>query len=223
MSSVRGVLLDVDGTLVDSNDAHAHAWVKAFAEHGIDVAFEDVRRLIGMGGDKVLDKLAGLQEDDPKAKRISARRKEIFKQEYLPSLKPFPRARDLLSAMRSKGLRLVAASSAKKDELKGLLAVVGAEDLLQEQTSSDDAEESKPDPDIVAAALEKIGLPAGEVVMLGDTPYDVEAAGRAKVPTIALTCGGWDREDLEGAVAIYADPADLLEHIDASPLGQSPA
>ena len=220
MSTVRGVLLDVDGTLVDSNDAHAHAWVKAFAENGIDVSFEDVRPLIGMGGDKLLDRLAGLQEDDPRAKRISTRRQEIFKEEFLPSLKPFPRARDLLTAMRSRGLRLVAASSAKKDELKGLLAVVGAEDLLQDQTSSDDAEQSKPDPDIIAAALEKIGLPAEEVVMLGDTPYDVEAAARAGVATIALLCGGWSREALEGALAVYADPADLLENYESSPLGR---
>jgi len=223
MNIIRGVLLDVDGTLVDSNDAHAHAWVKAFAEHGVNVAFEDVRPLIGMGGDKVLDRLAGLPEDDPKAKRISTRRREIFQEQFLPSLKPFPRARELLSAMRARGLRLVAASSAKKDELKGLLAVVGAEDLLQDQTSSDDAEQSKPDPDIVAAALEKIGLPATEEDMLGDTPYDVEAAGRAKVATIALLCGGWRREDLAGALAVYADPADLLENFDSSPLGRSPA
>jgi HAD superfamily hydrolase (TIGR01549 family) len=223
MGSVRGVLLDVDGTLVDSNDAHAHAWVKAFAEHGIDVAFEDVRPLIGMGGDKILKKLAGLQEDDPEAKRISTRRREIFKEEFLPSLKPFPRARELLSLMRARGLRLVAASSAKADELQGLLKVCGADDLLEEQTSSDDAEQSKPDPDIVAAALGKIGLPAEDVVMLGDTPYDVEAAARANVAVIALLCGGWDRADLAGALAIYADPADLLENFDSSPLGRSSA
>src|SRR4051812_20734657 len=104
MGAVRGVLLDVDGTLVDSNDAHAHAWVKAFAENGIDVAFQDVRPLIGMGGDKVLEKLAGLKEDDPEAKRISTRRADIFKQEFLPYLKPFPLARELLSLMRSRGL-----------------------------------------------------------------------------------------------------------------------
>ena len=220
MSTVRGVLLDVDGTLVDSNDAHARAWVKAFTENGFEVAFEDVRPLIGMGGDKVLAKLAGLPEDDPKAEQISTRRREIFQEQFLPSLKPFPRARELLAAMRARGLRLVAASSAKKDELKGLLAVVGAEDLLEEQTSSDDAEQSKPDPDIVAAALEKIGLPAAEVLMLGDTPYDVEAAGRAKVATIALLCGGWSRGHLDGALAVYADPADLLEHYDSSPLGR---
>ena len=213
-------MLDVDGTLVDSNDAHAHAWVKAFAENGFDVAFGDVRPLIGMGGDKVLDKLAGLREDEPQAKRISTRRQEIFKEEFLPSLKPFPRPGSLLTAMRARGLRLVVASSAKEDELKGLLAVAGAEDLLQEQTSSDDAEQSKPDPDIVAAALEKIGLPAEEVVMLGDTPYDVEAAARAEVATIALLCGGWSREALEGALAVYADPADLLENFESSPLGR---
>jgi HAD superfamily hydrolase (TIGR01509 family) len=222
MGSIRGVLLDIDGTLVDSNDAHARSWVKAFVEGGFDVTFEDVRPLIGMGGDKILDKLAGLDEDDSRGKRISIRRREIFKQEFLPSLRPFPRVKELLSLMRSRGLRLVAASSAKKDELQGLLNICGAEDLLQEQTSSDDAEQSKPDPDIVAEALDKIGLPAEEVVMLGDTPYDVEAAARAKVATIALLCGGWDRGHLKGASAIFADPAEQLENFDASPLGQSP-
>jgi HAD superfamily hydrolase (TIGR01509 family) len=218
MSSVRGVLLDIDGTLVDSNDAHARA--EAFAEGGFEVTFEDVRPLIGMGGDKILEKLAGLKEDDPRGERISARRREIFKQEFLPSLRPFPRVKELLSLMRSRGLRLVAASSAKADELQGLLKVCGAQGLLEDKTSSDDVEESKPDPDIVAAALQKIGLPADEVVMLGDTPYDVQAAARAKVATIALLCGGWDREHLEGAAAIYADPADLLQNFYASPLGR---
>jgi phosphoglycolate phosphatase-like HAD superfamily hydrolase len=223
MGSIRGVLLDIDGTLVDSNDAHARAWVKAFAEGGFDVAFEDVRPLIGMGGDKILDKLAGLDEDDAQGNIISIRRCEIFKQAFLPSLRPFLRVRELLSLMRSRGLRLVAASSTRADELRGLLKVCGAEDLLHEQTSSDDAEESKSDPDIVAAALDKIGLPAAEVVMLGDTPYDVEAAARAKVATIALLCGGWDRDHLKGATAVYADPADLLENLDTSLLGRSAA
>ena len=181
MSTIRGVLLDVDGTLVDSNDAHAHAWVKAFAENGIDVAFGDVRPLIGMGGDKFSTGWPGCgrttrkrSESAPGARRSSRRNSSR------PSGRS-PRTRELLTAMRSRGLRLVAASSAKEDELKGLLAVAGAEDLLEDQTSSDDAEQSKPDPDIITAALEKIGLPAEEVVMLGDTPYDVEAAGRARV------------------------------------------
>jgi HAD superfamily hydrolase (TIGR01509 family) len=220
MSTLRGVLLDIDGTLVDSNDAHALACVRAISQEGIDVAFEDVRPMIGMGGDKVLEKLAGLKEDDPRGQRISGRRGEVFKGEFLPTLKPFPRVKELLSRMRSRGLRLVAASSAKADELQELLKVCGAEDLLEEQTSSDDAEQSKPEPDIVAAALEKIGMPAEDVVMLGDTPYDVEAAARAKVATIALLCGGWDRGHLAGASAIYADPADLLENFDESPLGR---
>lgn len=178
MMPIGGVLLDVDGTLVDSNDAHARAWVKAFAANGIDVGFERVRRLIGKGGDKVLKEIAGWDEDRPEAKQVSDRRREIFLREFLPSLHAFPRTRELLERMRSDGLRLVVASSAKADELERLLDLCGARDLIEEKTSSDDAERSKPDPDIVAAALGQIRLPASGVVMLGDTPYDIESAAR---------------------------------------------
>ncbi len=214
----RGVLLDVDGTLVDSNDAHARAWVEALAEHGIDVPFEKVRKMIGMGGDKLLPKATGIEEDTPEGKDISRRRREIFKERYLPHLKPTRGAHDLIVRLREEGFKLAVASSSKKDELEGLLRVCGAEDLVGPRTSSDDADESKPDPDIVHAALKKIGLPAGDVVLLGDTPYDVEAGGRAGVAVIAVRCGGWHDEALKGALAVYDDPADLLAHLDASPL-----
>jgi HAD superfamily hydrolase (TIGR01509 family) len=218
---IRGVLLDVDGTLLDSNDAHAEAFVQALAENGYSVPFTRIRRLIGMGGDKLLQEAAGLEEDDPAARRITGRHGEIFKEQYLPHLKPFPRVRELLTRMRESGLKLVAASSAKKEELGALLQAAGAEDLLDGQTSSTDVENSKPDPDIVRAALEKVGCPAAQVVMVGDTPYDVEAALRAGVAAIAVRCGGWRDEDLAGAVAIYDDPADLLARYDESPLGGS--
>ena len=215
----RAVLFDIDGTLVDSNDAHTRAWVEALAEHGVDVPFDRVRRLIGMGGDKLLPAATGIEEDSPQGEKISKRRRELFKERHLPSLRPCRGARDLLEHMRRHGLRLVVASSAKKDELQGLLEVCGADGLIEERTSSDDAEHSKPDPDIVRAALENLALPPGEVVMLGDTPYDVEAAGRAGVGVIALRCGGWTDRDLAGALAVYDDPADLLARYGSSPLG----
>jgi HAD superfamily hydrolase (TIGR01509 family) len=218
MALIEGVILDVDGTLVDSNDAHARAWVDALSQQGIQVPFEQVRRLIGMGGDKLLPSVSGIEEDSAEGKAISKRRREIFTERYLPTLRPCPGAQALLQHLRSKGLRLVVASSAKKDELQALLRICGAEQLIEDKTSSDDAERSKPDPDIVQAALDNLGIPAPEVIMLGDTPYDVESAHRAGVPVIAFRCGGWGDADLEDALAVYDDPADLLAHYDTSPL-----
>lgn len=210
---VRGVILDVDGTLVDSNDAHAHAWVDALAEQDIHVPFEKVRPLIGMGGDKLLPEITGIKEETPKGKKISERRAEIFKSKYLPTVKAFPGVRQLLEHIRDSGVKVVVASSAKEDELKPLLKIAGADDLIEEKTSSDDAENSKPDPDIVQAALDEMGLRADEVVMIGDTPYDIKAASRAGIKTIAFRCGGWDDDGLTGAIAIFDGPADLLERL----------
>ena len=216
-SSYKAVLFDVDGTLVDSNDAHAHAWVEAFAAFGVTVDFTHVRRSIGMGGDKLMPRVAGITEDEPLGKRISERRGEIFKSNYLPHLRPFPGARELVAAIKARGLIGVAASSAKADELGALLAIAGAESLLDDATSSDDAEESKPDPDIIHAALRKAHAEATNAVLIGDTPYDVEAAGRAGVECIALRCGGWPDADLRGAIAVYDGPWQLLERLDDLP------
>ena len=220
MSKIRGIILDIDGTLVDSNDAHAKAWVEALAEHRINVPYEQVRGLIGKGGDKLLPEVSGISEETPEGEAISKRRGEIFKSRYLPHIKAFPRTRELLQRMRDDGLKLVVASSAKEDELKPLLEKAGAADLIEEKTSSDDAENSKPDPDIVKAALDGADFAAAEAVMLGDTPYDIEAASKAGVKVIAFRCGGWDDAGLAGAIAIYDGPADLLAHYDDSPLSQ---
>ena len=219
MKSVRGVLLDVDGTLVESNDAHAHAWVEALAENGRAVAFETVRPLIGMGGDKLLPKVCGLDAESGEGKRISDRRQAIFLGKYLPRLRPCRGAGELLHLLKGRGLRLAVASSAKKDELEPLLKVCGADSVIEAATSSDDADRSKPDPDIIHAALGHLGLPPGEVVLLGDTPYDVEAGRKAGVRVIALRCGGWGDADLK-ADAVYDDPADLAAHLDRSPLAR---
>jgi HAD superfamily hydrolase (TIGR01509 family) len=220
---MRGVLLDVDGTLIDSNDAHARAWVEALGEHGIHVRFERVRPLIGMGGDKLLPTVSGIEADSPEGEAINRTRQERFLTVYLPKLRPFPGSRELLEHMTARDLRLYVASSAHPDELRPLLERAGVADLIDGAASSGDAERSKPDPDIIHAALERARLSPEEVVLIGDTPYDIEAATRSNVGTIALRCGGWGDEALRRALAIYDDPADLLGRYDESPLGRARA
>jgi HAD superfamily hydrolase (TIGR01509 family) len=217
---IRGVILDVDGTLVDSNDQHARSWVDATHEAGFEeISFVQVRPLIGMGGDKVLPALTKLTKDDPRGKRIAERSGEIFRSTYLPRVRAFPKVRELLERIRDDGLALVVATSSKKENLSGLLRAAGVEDLIDEATTASDAKASKPEPDIVEAAIARAGLPASELIMLGDTPYDVDAATRAGIRIIAVRCGGWWADDaLAGATAIYDDPAELLKQYDESPL-----
>jgi HAD superfamily hydrolase (TIGR01509 family) len=218
MPQVRGIIFDVDGTLVDSNDAHASSWVEALAEGGRSVPFEKVRALIGMGGDKVLPEVAGLSDDSAEGKQIADRRQAIFMAKYLPKLRPFPASGELLKFLKERGHRLVVASSAKEEELERLLTIAGADGHIEHSTSSSDAERSKPDPDIVEAAFQTLGLRHEEVMMVGDTPYDIEAAARAGLRAIAFRTGGWDDRALGHALAIYDGPADLLAHHGTSPL-----
>lgn len=216
---LRGILLDIDGTLLLSNDAHARAWVDAYHEFGYDVPFERIQPLIGMGGDKLIKQVTpDLDEESEPGKDVAARRREIFLQIYAPGLQPAPGARALVQRLRDLGLRLTVATSAKGEELQPLLEAAGVADLIEEKTTSDDAEASKPDPDIVQAALQKSGLPPGDVLMLGDTPYDVESAGKAGVGLVAFRCGGHSDEDLHGALSVYDDPQDLLTHWPDSPI-----
>ena len=218
--AVEAVLLDIDGTLLDSNDAHAQAWSDVFHEAGLEIGSETVRPLIGMGSDKLLPKLTGIEADSEEGKRLVERRKEIFLKEYLPVIRPFPKARDLLERLRDDGARLIVATSASDDELRGLLAALGAEWLIDDQTSSSDAKRSKPDPDIVRVAVDKAGVGPERCAMLGDTPYDVEAAARSRVRTVALRCGGHGDDELRGAAEIREDPADLLLRYDESLIGR---
>jgi HAD superfamily hydrolase (TIGR01509 family) len=219
----RAVILDVDGTLVDSNDAHVQVWVDSLAEHGIEVPVERIRKLVGMGGDNLLPAAVGIDKESPQGKAIADRRGELFRSRFLHHIEPFPAVRPLLERMRSAGLELAVASSSPADEMKVLLERAGVADLLRDTASGSDAKRSKPDPDIVQAALDKLGLPPAETIMLGDTPYDIQAAGKAGVGVIALRCGGFPDADLEGALAIYDDAADLLARFDESPLGASAA
>jgi HAD superfamily hydrolase (TIGR01509 family) len=215
--TVRAAILDIDGTLIDSNDAHARAWVDVGKEMGYDIEFAHVRRLIGMGGDKVVPEITGLEDDSDEAEKVKKRRGEIFQERYLPTLQPFPRARELLERFQADGMTLVVATSASKDDMGKLLEKAGIKDLIEEKTSQSDVEASKPDPDVIEAAVEKAGCKPSEAVMLGDTPYDVEASRKAGVPCVALRCGGWGDEELKDAVAIYDDPADLLANYARSP------
>ena len=217
---VAAVLLDIDGTLLDSNDAHAQAWVEAGEELGYAIPFEKIRPLIGMGGDKVLPILTGLDAESEEGKRVLDRRGEIFRERHLAACRPFPGVHDLLSRMQGDGLRLVIATSASGDDLDGLLEQAGIADLIDAATHADEAEESKPDPDIVHAALRRAGEPADRTVMIGDTPYDIEAAHAAGVRIIAVRCGGWWTDaDLGEADALYDDPAELLRTYPSSVSG----
>lgn len=218
VSMTRAVLFDVDGTLIDSNDAHARAWVDALAEAGYDVSFDRVRPLIGTGGDKMLPELVtGASDDTEPGKTILRRRLEIFNARYLATLHPTRGARALLEAVRARGARVVIATSAKKAELDDLLARGDLGPLVDVASTSDDAKDSKPDPDIIDAALRKAGVDAHDAVMVGDTHYDVEAAHRATVPCVALLCGGNDPSTLREAEAVYSDPAELTGALDVPP------
>lgn len=218
---VRAVLLDVDGTLVDSNDAHAAAWVAALASHGHEVSPADVRDAIGKGGDKLLADLVSLADDSPEGKAISAHRQVLFAKEHLPRLRAIPGARQLVERILDAGLSVGVASSAKEGELSALLRVAGVDDLIDVRTSSDDAERSKPDPDIVHAALRELGVDALSAVLVGDTPYDVIAGKRASVRVIGVRSGGWSRRDLAGAVEVYRDVEELANRFEGSILGGS--
>jgi len=213
---LKGVIFDIDGTLVDSNDAHAESWVDTFAEAGYDVPFAVVRPLIGMGADKLLPRTIGVSNDSDVGKKLTKRRSEIFEKEYLPHLRPLKGARELVLRVKSDGLKPLVATSAKDKQMKKLLAAADVQDLMEEKATASDAKRSKPDPDIVHAAIEESELAPTQLVMIGDTPYDIEAAAKAKVRTIAFRSGGWKDDDLQGAAEIYDGPADLVAHYDSS-------
>jgi HAD superfamily hydrolase (TIGR01509 family) len=204
------VLFDVDGTLIDSNGAHAQAWVDSLREHGISVGADQIRRLIGMGGDKLLAAVAHVNEHSELGQAITLRKKAIF-ETLLPGLQPTLGARALLEYLRDRGVTVVIATSADDREMSALLQRAGVSDLVPARTSKDDALESKPDPDIVQAALAKAHARPESSVMVGDTPYDIEAAARSGIGAIALRCGGyWTDHSLRGAREIFDDPEALL-------------
>eukprot|EP00698_Gefionella_okellyi_P001967 TRINITY_DN11851_c0_g1_i1.p1 TRINITY_DN11851_c0_g1~~TRINITY_DN11851_c0_g1_i1.p1 ORF type:complete len:269 (-),score=60.16 TRINITY_DN11851_c0_g1_i1:141-947(-) len=222
---LRVVLLDVDGTLVDSVNAHTGAWFDACQEHGHSTkTFEEIAHLVGMGGDKILPIVAGgMQKDSPEGERFTKRRMEIFNQRYLPTIKPFPHAKELLERLKQSGMRLIVVTSAKDDEMQSILQQTGLDSILTERTSSSDASRSKPDPDIVQAALKRCAdVPVKQIVFVGDTAYDIEAAAKCGVETVAVRSGGWTTKELSGAVEVWDNVGQLFERFDESVLSGIP-
>jgi HAD superfamily hydrolase (TIGR01509 family) len=217
---IKAVIFDIDGTLVDSVDFHAEAWQRAFAKFGKEIPFEQIRAQIGKGGDQLLPVFWSKDELEEIKEPLTKFRTELYHKEYLPRVKGFPKVRELFEHLLAHGKQVALASSAKGEELGTYQKIAGIEDLVDAATSSDDAEKSKPHPDIFQAALEKLGHPpAAQCLVVGDTPYDIEAAAKAGIQTIAVRCGGFPEATLRGAVAIYDGPADLLTRYEESPLG----
>ncbi|MFX0594792.1 HAD family hydrolase [Melissospora conviva] len=214
-----GVLFDVDGTLVDTTYLHTVSWAEALRQAGRPISMARIHRAIGMGSDKLLDHLLGDDRDRGGDDALRTVHDELMAG-YASRLQPLPGAVELLRACARRGLRVVLASSAAEHELAKLRGVLDAEDVIDAATSSADAQVSKPAPDILVAALDRAGLDRSRVIFIGDSVWDVQAAGRIGVACIALTCGGTSRAELAqaGAVAVYEDPAQLLSDLDRTPL-----
>jgi HAD superfamily hydrolase (TIGR01509 family) len=215
------LLFDIDGTLVDSVDLHARAWQEAFEHFGKRLAFGDIRAQIGKGGDQLMKEFLPPQELEELGEKLEKYRGDLYKQKYLPQVHAFPGVRELFQAVLQRKIRIALASSAKGDEIQRYKEIANIADLVETETSADDAERSKPHPDIFAVALERAGnAPKDRVYVIGDSPWDAIAATRLGVRTIGVLCGGFPEADLRkaGAMAIYRGPADLLERLDQSPI-----
>ncbi|MCU1291690.1 MAG: family hydrolase [Bryobacterales bacterium] len=216
------VIFDIDGTILDSVDLHAKAWQEAFHHFGHDVSFDEVRSQIGKGGDQLVPVFLSDEELKTIGKEIQEYRSQLFKEKYLPQVKPFPKVRELFQTVLEHGQKLALASSAQGDELEQYERIAHVEDLVHVETSSADAERSKPHPDIFEAALDRLGkdISKEEVIVVGDSPYDAEAAKRAGLRTIGVLSGGFPESSLReaGCIAIYDGPADLLRRYEESPL-----
>lgn len=220
---ISAVIFDIDGTLVDSVDLHAQAWKETFKHFGKDIPYQMVRRQIGKRGDQLMPVFFSREELEEFGEEMENFRGELFKREFLPRVRPFPSVRELFQRVKDDEKKIGLASSAKEDEIKTHKKLAHIEDLVEEETSGDDAEKSKPHPDIFAVALAELGVEAAEVIAVGDTPYDAEAAGKLGIRTIGMRCGGFPESELLGAgcIEIYDDPADLLARYDESVLGRT--
>ena len=216
---IKAVLFDIDGTLVDSNELHVTAWDEVFRQAGHSLERERLHAHIGKGGDNYVPALLPDASED-EVRRIKDAHRELFTGRYIDKVKAFPGARELLQRVRESYRKVVLASSASAEELKHHLETIGGEDLVDATTSKDDVEHSKPCPDIFEAALEEAGVAASEAVVVGDTPYDVEAARRIGVDTVAVRSGGFSDEELGDAIAIYDDVGALLAGFEQSPLNR---
>src|SRR5256714_8742195 len=220
MTVAGTAILDIDGTLVDTNYQHAVAWYRAFRQSEIVLPVWRIHRHIGMGGDQVIAALTDERTEDEQGDEIRAAEKALY-MAMIEEVEPFDGARDLIERLKDAGRTVVMASSAKENEVDHYLDLLDARELADDWTTSADVEATKPEPDLVRAALEKGGTEPGDAVMLGDTPWDCEAAKRAGVETVALLTGGFAEQELTeaGAVAVFESIPALLDRIEETPLG----
>jgi HAD superfamily hydrolase (TIGR01549 family) len=220
---LKAVIFDVDGTLVDSNDFHVQAWRRAFAHFGKDIPPEAIHEQMGKGGDQLMPVFLTPEELQRYGKELEQLRVEIFIRDYLALVRPFPKVRELFERIKADGLRIVLASSAKEPELKKHIESLRVGELIDGATSADDAEHSKPCPDILEAALARVRLVRpDQAIVVGDTPYDAQAAGKIGMKAIGVLSGGFPEERLRaaGCIAVYRDVAHLLECYERSPLAR---
>jgi HAD superfamily hydrolase (TIGR01509 family) len=216
------LLTDIDGTLVDSNALHAESWRRTFEHFGIQIGMDEAWRQIGKGGDQLIPVFVPEADRERLEKPLKELRKEIFHRDYIHRIVPFSQSRDLLAYVKGQGIRIALATSSEEEDIPTYSKIVGMENLFEQAATQADAGSSKPDPGIFLAALKKMGTRAEQAIALGDTPYDAEAAGKAGIRTIGLTCGGWKRDDLRdaGCIEVYNDPGDLLRRFSESALAK---
>jgi HAD superfamily hydrolase (TIGR01549 family) len=218
---VQAVIFDIDGTIIDSVDLHIESWKRAFQKFGKECSYESIRRQIGEGADEFLAVFFSGEELDRLRTDLENYRSELFKMEYLPRAKAFPKVRELFERIKQDGRKIALASTAKEEEIKIYKEMARIDDLVDAVACSEDVKHSKPHRDICSAAVQKLGdIASDRVIAVGDTRYDAEAAGKINVRTIGVLCGGGNCEELHqaGCVAIYRDPADLLEQYSYSAL-----
>ena len=217
---MKAAIFDLDGTLVDSNELHVEAWEEAFRHFGKEFPKEKLRRNIGKGGDQYLPEFLNEIELRTLGPEIDQFRSKLFIQKYRERVRPFPQVRELLQRVHDDGKKIALATSGNESETKFYLKLLHVADLVDVHTSKGDVAQSKPQPDIFLRALHLLQLQPKDAIVIGDTPYDIEAAKKIGLPTVAVLCGGFAEDELraEGAVAIYRDPADLLANYQRSPL-----
>lgn len=217
---MTGVIFDLDGTLVDSVDLHAACWQAAFEHFGYAIPFDAIRSQIGKGGDQLMPVFLPSDILKSRGKEIENYRKALYLRDYLPKVEAFPDVPELFKLIRERGQKIALASSASDEELERYKRLIPIEDFVHASTTADDAEKSKPHPDIFEAALRKLALPPDRAIAIGDSPYDAVGARRAGLKSIGVLCGGFPENVLReaGCIAIYRDPSHLLESYDQSPL-----
>jgi beta-phosphoglucomutase-like phosphatase (HAD superfamily) len=222
---LKAVIFDIDGTLIDSAELHAQAWHRAFQHFERDVPLDEIRPQIGKGPDQLLPIFFTLYELERFGPDLEQYRDQLFKREFLPQAKPFPRVRELILRIREDGRRVALASSAKEDEVAYYKRLLNAEDLIEESVSTDESERSKPFPyisDIYSALLKDLDINSDQAIAVADTPYDAEAANLIHLRTIGITGGFWKEGNLRqaGCIEVFRTPSDLLEHYDSSALAE---